>query len=84
MDAISHSQVAPWQGIHLPMQKTRIQSHGREDPLEEETATHFSTLAWSIPWRGVWGVTVHGAAKQQTQLSHWAMSGWLPDPGFFH
>ena len=23
---------------------------GREDPLEEEMATHFSTLAWEIPW----------------------------------
>ena len=23
---------------------------GREDPLEKETATHSSTLAWRIPW----------------------------------
>ena len=23
---------------------------GREDPLEEEMATHHSILAWSIPW----------------------------------
>ena len=23
---------------------------GREDPLEEETATHSSILAWRIPW----------------------------------
>ena len=23
---------------------------GREDPLEEGTATHSSTLAWRIPW----------------------------------
>ena len=23
---------------------------GREDPLEEEMATHSSILAWSIPW----------------------------------
>ena len=23
---------------------------GREDPLEKEMATHFSTLAWKIPW----------------------------------
>ena len=22
-----------------------------EDPLEEEMATHFSILAWKIPWR---------------------------------
>ena len=27
-----------------------VQSLGREDPLEEEMATHASTLAWKIPW----------------------------------
>ena len=26
------------------------QSLGQEDPLEEETATHSSILAWRIPW----------------------------------
>ena len=28
----------------------RIQSLGREDPLEEEMATHSSILAWKTPW----------------------------------
>ena len=32
------------------MQETQIQSLGREDPLEKEMATHFSILAWRIPW----------------------------------
>ena len=32
------------------MQKTWVQSLGWEDPLEEEIATHSSTLAWKIPW----------------------------------
>ena len=32
------------------MQETRVQSLGREDPLEKEMATHSSTLAWRIPW----------------------------------
>ena len=32
------------------MQKTRVQSLGREDPLEEEIATHSSILLWKIPW----------------------------------
>ena len=32
------------------MQEMRIQSLGQEDPLEEETATHSSILAWNIPW----------------------------------
>ena len=36
---------------HLPaMQETQVQSLGQEDPLEKETATHSSTLAWRIPW----------------------------------
>jgi len=32
------------------MQETQVPSLGREDPLEKETATHFSILAWEIPW----------------------------------
>ena len=28
----------------------RVRSLGREDPLEEEMATHPSILAWRIPW----------------------------------
>ena len=32
------------------MQEMRIQSLGREDPLEKEMATHSSILAWEIPW----------------------------------
>ena len=32
------------------MQETRVQSLGREDPLEKEMATHSSILAWEIPW----------------------------------
>ena len=31
--------------------ETWVRSLGREDPLEKEMATHFSTLAWRIPWR---------------------------------
>ena len=32
------------------MLKTQVRSLCREDPLEKETATHSSTLAWKIPW----------------------------------
>ena len=32
------------------MQETRIQSLGRDNPLEKEMATHSSSLAWRIPW----------------------------------
>ena len=28
----------------------RIRSLGQEGPLEEDMATHSSTLAWRIPW----------------------------------
>ena len=31
-------------------QETQVQSLGQEDPLEEDIATHFSILAWRIPW----------------------------------
>ena len=34
----------------LPMQETRVQPLGGEDPQEEEMATHSSILAWEIPW----------------------------------
>ena len=32
------------------MQETGVQSLSREDLLEKEMATHFSILAWKIPW----------------------------------
>ena len=32
------------------MRETWVQSLGQEDPLEKEMATHFSILAWRIPW----------------------------------
>ena len=36
---------------NLPaIQETWVWSLGREDPLEKETATHSSILAWEIPW----------------------------------
>ena len=39
-----------------------VQSLGKEDPLQEEMASHSSILAWKIPcteepWNGVHGVT---------------------------
>ena len=35
---------------HLPaMQETRVQSLGREDPLEEGMASPSSILTWEIP-----------------------------------
>jgi len=30
--------------------ETQVRSLGREDPLEEEMATHSSVFSWEIPW----------------------------------
>ena len=46
------------------MWETWVQSLGWEDPLEKGKATHFSILAWRIPW-----TTVYGVAKSWTRLS---------------
>ena len=48
-------------------QETRVLSLGREDPLEEEMATHFSILTWRIPWTEEpgWAI-VHGEAESDT------------------
>ena len=60
------------------MQETQVRSLGREDPLEEGMATHFSTLALKIPWReepdglqamGLQKVWQDWMTKQQQQ--HW-------------
>ena len=32
------------------VQETQVQFLGWEDPLQKETATHSSVLAWRIPW----------------------------------
>ena len=44
------------------MKEKWFQSLGQEDPLEEETATCSSILAWKIPWTEEPG----GVAKSQT------------------
>ena len=44
------------------MKEKWVQSLGQEDPLEEETATCSSILAWKIPWTEEPG----GVAKSQT------------------
>jgi len=54
------------------MQETQVRSLGGEDRLEKEME-YTSILAWKTPWAeetgGDWWVTVHGVAKNQTQLS---------------
>ena len=54
----------------LTMRETRVWYLGWEDPLEKEMATHYSTLAWKMPWTEEHGSlhTVHGVAKSKTRL----------------
>ena len=42
--------MAQQQSIRLPVREMRVQSLGREDPLEEGMATHSGILAWRTPW----------------------------------
>ena len=46
-------------------QEMRVQSLGREDPLEKEAVTHSSIPAWRISTdRETWWATVHGVVKE--------------------
>ena len=48
-----HVQVAQWYRICLPMQEMQemqFRPLGGEDLLEEEMATHSSTITWKTPW----------------------------------
>ena len=48
------------QTVKNAVQGTGVQCPGREDPLEEDMATHSSILAWRIPWTegpgGLWSM----------------------------
>ena len=44
-------------------QETWVQSLGKEDPLEEVMAIHFSILGWKIPWTEELSRTVHGVTE---------------------
>ena len=50
-------------------QVTQVRSLGHGDPLEKEIATHFSILAWIIPWtEEPGGLESTGSQKSWTQL----------------
>ena len=53
--------------VQLPMQEMQVRSLGREDPLEEEMATHSSIVAYKSPWTERHGG--HEVSKCHTQLS---------------
>ena len=52
--------------IHLPMQEKWVWSLSWEDSLEEEMATHASSLAWRTPWTvGPGGLQPMGSQSQR-------------------
>ena len=57
------------------IQEMRVQSLGREDPLEESTATHSSALAWRIPRTEELGGLPFVGSQSWTRLSD-EMAGW--------
>ena len=69
------------------MQETRVQSLGREDPLEKKMTTYCSILAWEISWTeellccGLWNhkrVTHNLVTKQQFKslTLHHSVTSW--------
>ena len=56
------------------MKETRVQSLDQEDPLEKEMATHFSIVAWEIPW------TEEPGGLQFMWLQQLDMAYWLNLP----
>ena len=51
------------------MQETQVQSLAWEDPPETEMETHFSILAWAIPWtEETCGLQSMGSQNSQTRL----------------
>jgi len=53
------------------MQETQVQSLGQEDPLEEDMATHFSVIAWRIPWTEEPG-RLQSTGLQESWTTEWA------------
>ena len=53
------------------MQEMWVRSLGREDPLEEGMTTHFSILAWEIPWtEEPGGLQPMGSQSDMTEYHH--------------
>ena len=56
-----------------------VLSLGWEDPLEQETATHFSVLAWRIPWTEEPGGLQSVGSKESDSIENQATEQHLAD-----
>ena len=63
------------------IQETWVESLGLEDLLEEEMATHSSTLAWKIPWTEEPGRLPWGRKESDTTEQLHTLKGNYPNPG---
>ena len=64
------SQVAQGKRNCTPMQETRVQPLGWEDPLEKEMTIYSSILVWEILWtEEPGGLQFMGSQKSLTQLN---------------
>ena len=53
------------------LQEIKVQTLGREDPLEKEMAIHSSILSWEIPWAEEPGrLQLMGSQKGRIRLSN--------------
>ena len=59
-----------------------VQSPGREDPLEEEVATHSSTLPWKMPWTKKPGRLHSMGSRVWARLSNFQLSTVRKSAGF--
>ena len=62
-------------------QETQVQSLYREDPLEEEMATHSSILAWRIPWTEEPGGLPSMGSQKSDKAEHAQHTAWGQFPG---
>ena len=65
------------------MQETWIRSLSWEDLLEKGMATHFSILAWRVPWTIPWGHRVRHSWATSTFTTLIWHSNWTGCPAFY-
>ena len=68
-----------------PMQEIWVQSLGQEDPLEKETTTPSSILAWEITWTGEPG-GLQSMEMQELDVIQWLKQRQqrVAEPGLWH